>query len=279
MTGVHLSRRLAVFGPIVAASLMIAGLAGAPAFGGANETAAVGYDAARWDPIHFKPDIDQASDEQCLACHAEVLEPTVREVSPAGVKAADSLAWYQTLDTYDGAQDGFHRRHIESTLAKAVMKLNCTFCHQGNDPREEAGPPAMTFTGDPPFTLRKMVNPSQTCLRCHGRFPFEVMAGLEGSWAVDRANFEDESTPNGCLACHEFIRTERHRVTYLDADAIEEMGSKGSDVCYGCHGGRSWYRISFPYPRHPWPDMDEEIPDWAKDRPTESDPRFRLVVE
>ena len=57
-------------------------------------------------------------------------------------------------------------------------------------------------------------------------------------------------------------------------DAIEEMGSKGSDVCYGCHGGRSWYRISYPYPRHAWPTMSPSAPDWAKDRATTSDARF-----
>jgi hypothetical protein len=47
-------------------------------------------------------------------------------------------------------------------------------------------------------------------------------------------------------------------------------------VCYGCHGGRQWYRISFPYPRHSWAGMPEETPDWAKNRPTESEARFRI---
>ncbi len=59
--------------------------------------------------------------------------------------------------------------------------------------------------------------------------------------------------------------------------AIEARAKKGSsDLCYGCHGGRAWYRISYPYPRHPWKDMPEEMPDWAKTRPTASDPRYAL---
>ncbi|MEZ5478981.1 MAG: hypothetical protein R3E95_16325 [Thiolinea sp.] len=39
--------------------------------------------------------------------------------------------------------------------------------------------------------------------------------------------------------------------------------------------GRSWYRINYPYPRHPWPGGGP-APDWAKDRPTESDLRFLI---
>ena len=58
--------------------------------------------------------------------------------------------------------------------------------------------------------------------------------------------------------------------------AIEQAATESADTCYGCHGGRSWYRISFPYPRHPWPGMPEDTPDWAKSRPTSSDPRYAL---
>ena len=50
--------------------------------------------------LHFKPAIDTATDAQCLACHREVLDDTVRETSPAGVRAASSKAWYQQLSTY-----------------------------------------------------------------------------------------------------------------------------------------------------------------------------------
>lgn len=240
--------------------------------------AAGDYEAARWDPLHFAPAIDDATDEQCLVCHAEILERRPLEQSPAGVKASEALAWYQTLDTYQGEQDTLHRRHLVTPLAEELMTLNCNFCHRGLDPREEA--PSADLSGTPPFTLRKMVNPSETCLRCHGRFPNEVMVGVEGPWHEVRQDFEFEEGENGCLVCHaDLFRTVRHQVTYLKPEAIEAAAQSSSDVCYGCHGGRSWYRISYPYPRHPWPDMDEAVPEWATDRPTESDPRDRPETE
>ena len=240
----------------------------------ASKAEVTDYEAARWDPIHFKPAIDQAKDEDCLACHKEILERKPRQTSPAGVKATETLAWYQTLDTYSGGQETFHWRHIESPFAKKVMNLSCTFCHQGNDPREESPGPHVVGAKSGAFALRKMVDPTKTCLRCHGQYDYELMG--TGPWHEYRPDIEDEETPNGCLTCHEeLFRTVRHQVTYLKAEAIEEAAKSGSDVCYGCHGGRAWYRIPYPYPRHPWPDMDEETPDWAKDRPTQSDERFR----
>lgn len=245
------------------------------------------YDAARWDPIHFKPAIDAASDQACLVCHNEINSAKPRDASLAGVKTTSTLAWYQTLDTYAGAQSDFHWRHRESPFAKQVMNLSCNFCHQGNDPREES--PHVTATdakgavvtswnnGNPPFTLRKMVNPSETCLRCHGQFPAENM-GLAGKWHELRADLETADAPNGCLSCHaETFRTARHQVTYLKTKEIEDAAKAGSsDTCYGCHGGRAWYRVSYPYPRTPWPDMPTDMPDWAKDRPTSADARFKL---
>jgi hypothetical protein len=203
--------------------------------------------------------------------------------SPAGVKAADSLAWYQTLDTYAGAQSDFHARHLTSKFATEVMDLKCNFCHQGNDPREEVPNSHAENQGDTSHAMRKMVDPSETCLRCHGVFPFDKMTGLEGPWSQARENLEDASNPdtrNGCLTCHkEMFRTVRHQVTYLKAENIEKLAAEGSsDVCYGCHGGRQWYRFSYPYPRHPWPTMADnvpEAPEWAKDRKTESDERYR----
>lgn len=255
--------------------LVLAGLATAVTVGMAQSPAAppAGYEAARHHPLHNAPHIDQATDEQCLNCHQEILRRPVRQVSPAGAKAADALAWYQTLDTYTGDQQTFHQRHITSAYAKKVMNLKCNFCHLGNDPREEAMVPP--DTGNRRFTLRKHVNPSTTCLRCHGSFPTKLMAGLEGDWSKIRKDFEDEETKNGCLTCHgEQFRTVRHKVNYLKAEAIETLAKKSSDVCYGCHGGRAWYRISFPYARHPWPDMPEEQPAWAKGRPVKSEARF-----
>lgn len=239
----------------------------------------VRYLDAAHDPIHFKPAIDTATNEQCLSCHREILKSDVRKASPAGVKANDVLAWYQTLDTYAGDQETFHARHLNTPFAKKVMNLKCNFCHQGNDLREEAPGSSATTTladlGD--FTLRKLVNPSNSCLLCHGAFPAPNM-GLEGSWHELREGLETEDAPNGCLSCHaDQFRTVRHQVNYLNAKAIEDLAkSDSSDSCYGCHGGRAWYRISYPYPRHPWIGMDPEVPEWAKDRPTESAPQHRL---
>lgn len=236
------------------------------------------YQRSAHHPIHFKPAIESATNEQCLSCHQEVLTRKVRSKSPAGVDAAQSIAWYQTLDTYEGEQDTFHTRHLTSPFAKEVMTLQCNFCHQGHDLREEA-PSSSATAQTSGFSLRKVVDPSATCLLCHGRFPAETM-GLEKdqSWHQIRKDMETADAPNGCLTCHaEQFRTIRHRVNYLRADAIEALAKKGSsDSCYGCHGGRAWYRNSFAYPRNPWPGMDKEVPDWAKNRPTQSDARYRV---
>lgn len=227
---------------------------------------------ATYDPIHFKPAIDSATDAQCLACHKEVLDDKVREASPAGVKAASSKAWYQQLSTYSGEQDTFHRRHLVTPMARELMNLSCTTCHQGNDPREEA--PGSSATGIPQSSadvnLRKHVNTETTCLKCHGQMNIQVM-GLPSPWHESKEMFG-----NSCLTCHAAIRTNRHQVTYLKAAAIEEAGAKNADVCYGCHGGRSWYRIGYPYPRNAWEGMPPDVPDWAKDRPKQSEARFQL---
>jgi hypothetical protein len=227
------------------------------------------YEQARWHPLHFRPASETASDEQCLACHAEVLEKSVRAESPAGVKASDVLAWYETLDTYAGDEDTFHRRHLVTDYAKQVMDLKCNTCHLGNDPREET---AMSHAGgDPTLIQRKHVNPS-LCLLCHGQFPYPNM-GVPGPWLEYGHAFQ-----NNCLLCHVTFRTNRHNVNYLKPQAIESLAKEKEDVCFGCHGGRPWYRISYPYPRHPWPGMSEVVPDWAKGRPAESEPRFLVGV-
>lgn len=244
----------------------------------------VDYQRARYSPLHFKPAIDTASNAECLVCHQEVLTTNVRQQSPAGVKAADAKAWYQTLATYDGSQMTFHQRHLSSPYAQAVMNLKCNFCHQGNDPRDEsptytvASADMTSNNGSEPFTNRKMVNPSETCLRCHGAMPDPVnIMGLPGPWPQARKDLESADVQNGCLTCHgETFRLNRHKVTYLNAATIEDLAKESSDVCYGCHGGRAWYMIPYKYPRHPWPGMDPTVPDWAKDRKTESDPRYAI---
>ena len=118
------------------------------------------------------------------------------------------------------------------------------------------------------LTLRKMVDP-EICLMCHGQFNYQVMTGLPGPWTESGEIFQ-----NNCMACHVAFRTHRHKVNFLNAEEIEKAGQESGDSCYGCHGGRSWYRINYPYPRHEWPGMAPDIPDWAKERPTESQARF-----
>lgn len=227
---------------------------------------------AIYDPIHFRPAIETARDEQCLACHREILDDKVRERSPAGISASASKAWYQDLSTYAGEQDTFHRRHLVTPMAKELMNMSCNTCHQGSDPRDEAQGTSATGTPqtDKGFTLRKTVNPETTCLKCHGPMDSTIM-GLPSPWPESKEMFG-----NSCLTCHAAIRTNRHQVNYLKAEAIEAAGQKNSDVCFGCHGGRSWYRVAYPYARHPWDGMAPDVPDWAKDRPTASEPRFAL---
>lgn len=228
------------------------------------------YARAQWHPIHFKPAIDNASDQQCLSCHREILDRKVLSQSPAGVKSNETLAWYQTLNTYQGEQETFHRRHLVTPMAKNLMDMKCNTCHQGNDLRHEAPvPPDHTNTD---FTLRKAVN-TEICWKCHAADSYKVM-GLPNPWPESRSLFQDD-----CLLCHSTIRTTRHQVNFLKADAIEKAGKKDSDVCYGCHGGRQWYRIPYRYPRHAWKGMAKEIPDWAKNRPTESEPRFQIKTK
>ena len=223
------------------------------------------YLRATYDPLHFKPAATTATDAQCLACHREVLEDRVLSSSLSGVRAADTLAAYQKLSTYAGEQETFHRRHLVTPLAKQLMNIHCNTCHDGLDPRDEAQgssatAPAQSDTG---FTLRKQVNPESTCLKCHGQMNFPVM-NLEGPWPMVAAE-----RPNGCFTCHDKTRTNRHNVVYLNTAAIEAAGRANADVCYGCHGGRAWYRIVYPYTRHPWPGMPKKTPEWAKGRPTE----------
>ncbi len=202
---------------------------------------------AIYSPMHFKPAIAAATDAQCLACHREVLDDRVRTTSPAGFMSTDAKVAYQTLSTYTGEQETFHRRHMVTPLAKQLMRLRCNTCHEGHDPREEASGASATSTPqtDMGFTLRKQVNPETTCLKCHGQMPWQIMVGLKGPWPQVKGDNE-----NNCLFCHAKTRTIRHRVDYLNTEAIEAAGGANADVCYGCHGGRAWYRVSYPYSRN-----------------------------
>jgi len=234
---------------------------------GAQAADPADLDTARWNPLHFKPAIEKATDRQCLACHREILEAKPLERSSAGVPSSRVLAWYQTLDTYAGPQETMHRRHLVLPYARRVMSLRCNTCHQGHDPREQS--PSSSAGTRASFTLRKTVD-TRTCLMCHGQFPAQVM-GLPDAWPKVAATFN-----NSCLTCHAAIRTRRHQVNFLDAAGIEKAGAESADACYGCHGGRAWYRIPYPYPRHAWDGAAPEVPAWARGRPTESEARFRV---
>ncbi len=203
------------------------------------------YQQARWSQIHFAPAIKNATNEQCLACHQEILQHKPLAQSPAGVKATDTLAWYQTLDTYEGGQQSFHARHLTGRYANKVMDLKCTTCHQGNDPRDETS--NTSATTQPGLTMRKMIDP-YVCALCHGQFNAQKM-GIPGPWLDNSTVFGDS-----CLTCHAAIKLERHKdIDFLKADAIEAAGKESADACYGCHGGRAWYRITFPYSLRAWP--------------------------
>jgi len=279
-----IKRKVLGIAALCGAALVASGMAG-PA---AAEDGKTSYHRAQWHPVHFQPAIDETKDEKCLECHQEILDRTTHK-SEAGLKPGQTIAWYQTLDTYKGGQKTFHQRHIQGDFAQKVMDLDCNFCHRGNNPRTAApdpdkvkGPMDPDPTGGKKvtFTLRKAVDASETCLLCHGDFPNERMQGVSGPWSKVRKTFEPEGKKNGCLTCHkQLYRTNRHNVNYLKADNIEKLAKGNSDVCYGCHGGRQWYRNSYPYPRHPWDGMKQNVPqtpDWAKDRPTKSKPRHRL---
>ncbi len=203
------------------------------------------YSGARWDPLHFHPEIETAKDEQCLGCHQNILDDKPLNESPAGQKASESLAWYQTLSTYQGEQDTFHRRHLNTEYAQNLMSLKCNTCHQGIDPREEVSDSSATGPSD--LTMRKQVDP-YICTLCHGQNNFKKM-GMPEPWPQSSKLFG-----NSCMTCHVAIKTERHKgITFLKAENIEKLGAENADVCFGCHGGRAWYRIWFPYSERQWP--------------------------
>ena len=51
---------------------------------------------ATYSPLHFKPAIESASDDQCLACHKEVLEDKPR-VASLGISGQVLIAVIRTL--------------------------------------------------------------------------------------------------------------------------------------------------------------------------------------
>lgn len=228
---------------------------------------------ARMDPLHFKPAIETASNEQCLACHQEILGKKPLDKTLSGVKTVNTRAWYQTVNTYEGEQDSFHRRHLlpASGSSPVLMKLQCITCHQGHNANKQVSSESHRRYWEP--SLLKQVD-TDICLMCHGKFDFETMPGVIGPWEQTAVTFN-----NDCMVCHKIFRTNAHNVNYLNKDVIEQAGTKNGEVCFGCHGGRSWYRIAYPYARNAWPGMSLETPDWASNRPTQSEARFLTGVE
>ncbi len=240
---------------------------------------------ARMDPLHFKPAIETATNEQCLQCHQEILQRKPREVTQAGVKSEDTLAWYQTVHTYVGKQDTFHRRHLRHLLAESdplnapddadpppiLMTLNCNTCHQGHNINKEVTSDVHSSYSQPAFGKKVA---TETCLMCHGKFDYNTMPGITGPWLEVADAFS-----NNCMACHSIFRTNSHNVNFLNKEGIQQAGATDGETCFGCHGGRSWYKIAYPYARNPWPGMSPIIPHWAKDRATKSRPRFLIGID
>lgn len=201
------------------------------------ETADPGFDPrkAQWNDVHFPPQVDQVPDQTCASCHRALLTQAVREASPAGLSRDDAAAWYQSLNTYAGPQLTFHERHLTAPYAREVLRMACRDCHRGHDPRERA---VIPDSPERPLALRKRVHPG-ICLRCHGQFP-DHQPLLGNDWRAERADFD-----NDCRVCHAADRARRHTSPWLDAARIESLAIGNGDVCYGCHGGRAWYRVAY----------------------------------
>ena len=82
---------------ILAAGLLLSlgegGRSGAGAQAGQSESSSsstTSYLRAVWTPLHFKPAIDTATNEQCLACHQEVLKTKVQPVIGAAEVRGDA---------------------------------------------------------------------------------------------------------------------------------------------------------------------------------------------
>jgi hypothetical protein len=186
-----------------------------------------------WERSHFPPGEDSL-DGRCLGCHADVLEQAPRRAMPAGALPEGLLPPYQRLATYDGGQASFHWRHRRSSYAQSVMRMRCQSCHRGRDPRL---PEVHRHEREFPVALRKRVHPN-LCVNCHGRFP-DHRAAFDGDWPAVRQRFD-----GNCLVCHEGDSARRHHNPLLDREAVEAQARDSGDVCYGCHGGRAWYRVS-----------------------------------
>ena len=126
-----------------------------------------------------------------------------------------------------------------------------------------------------------MVNPSETCLRCHGAMPAR---GDHGSArALARDPLRTSNSPRSAQRVPELPRRHLpHRTASGELPAtrpnIEEIGRWGSapTAATAATAAAPGTAISYPYPRHAWPDMDEEVPEWALGSAERVRPQYAL---
>jgi hypothetical protein len=181
---------------------------------------------ASYSPLHFKPAIDTATDAQCLACHKEVLEDKPRVASPAGVRAADSIAWYQRTSTYSGEQDSFPSPAPGDADGAGLDEP--ALHHLPSGPGPARGSAGLLGDGDAPDR-----SPASPCASRSIRKPPASSATASfrprRSWACPaRGPRSRTCSRTTAWRCHAAIRTNRHQVSYLNADAIEAAAREGT---------------------------------------------------
>jgi hypothetical protein len=201
-----------------------------------NQTSGNAYERERLIETHHDAGVKGVPDSVCLGCHQEVFEAEGAVVPPIDprIDLTKLQPWYQEISTYQGPQLRFHERHLKTPFASSMMTMSCVLCHENTEVR-------VTFPGeDSGGSFRKQVSGETNCLRCHGQFP--AVHGAE--WATLQQAVGGQT----CLACHteEGLRV-GHETTYLQAEAIVAKGRDNVEVCYGCHGYRSWYQKAFDY--------------------------------
>ena len=201
-----------------------------------NETIGNLYERQRLAETHANAGEKGVPDTACLGCHQEILaaEGGVLAAIDPSIKLDKLRPWYQEVNTYQGPQLRFHERHLKTPLATSIMAMSCVFCHEHTEVRA-------TFPGeDSGGSFRKQVNAETNCLRCHGQFP--TVHGRP--WTALQSAIDGQT----CLACHteEGLRV-GHDSPYLQAEAIVAKGREHAELCYGCHGYRSWYQKTFDY--------------------------------
>ncbi|MDH3602262.1 MAG: hypothetical protein OEU26_21830 [Candidatus Tectomicrobia bacterium] len=201
-----------------------------------NQTIGNAYERERLVEIHVNAAEKSVPDTVCLGCHQEIFEAegaVIPAIDPS-IDLNKLRPWYQEINTYQGSQLRFHERHLKTPLTTSIMAMSCVFCHENTEVR-------VTFPGeDSGGSFRKQVNGETNCLRCHGQFPAVHGKG----WAA----LQEAVGGQTCLACHteEGLRI-GHEVHYLQAEAIVAKGRDNAELCYGCHGYRSWYQKALNY--------------------------------